>query len=149
MSYLSAVVQRSAARFGVVLPATLVAFLGVGMTGLAVNLALLVTLEKLRLAFPLAYGIALVVATGVTWGLNRRVTFTASGRAAHHEALRYFAVAIAAQSLNYLLALALSTLAPHLPHVIDALFGAVVATVFSYTGQRFFTFAPPKADPKA
>ncbi len=147
MSYLSTVVQRGAARFGLVLPATLVAFLGVGMTGLAVNLALLVVLEKARLPFAGAYGVSLVIATLVTWFLNRRVTFSASGRRAHHEALRYFVVAFVAQGVNYLIALGIAALAPHLPHVIDALAGAVIATLFSYSGQRFFTFAPAPRTP--
>lgn len=154
MSYLSSAVERGAARFGVTLPATLVSFLGVGMTGLAVNLAVLVALEKLHAPFPVALGVALIVATGVTWILNRRITFAASGRKAHHEAIRYFAVAAVAQGVNYAVALAVAAAVPHLPHVVDAVIGAVVATLFSYTGQRFFTFAPQKPsvsqiDPKA
>ncbi len=145
MSHLSLAVERGAARFGLVLPATLVSFLGVGMTGLAVNLALLVVLEKLHAPFALALAIALIVATAVTWFLNRRVTFAASGRRPHHEAIRYFAVALVAQGVNYAVALGIASAAPHLPHVIDAVVGAVVATLFSYTGQRFFTFAPQKS----
>jgi len=154
MAYLSTVMQRGAARVGVTLPSTLIAFLGVGMTGLGVNLGLLIVFEQLQAPFPIAYGVSLLIATAVTWALNRRVTFTASGRSAHHEALRYFAVALVAQGVNYGLALVLSALAPHLPHVVDALIGAVIATLFSYTGQRFFTFSPRdpaegRADPKA
>lgn len=147
MSHLSTAVQRGAARFGLVLPATLIAFLGVGMTGLAVNLATLEVLEKLAHAsLPVALGVSLVVATAVTWALNRRVTFTASGRKPHHEALRYFAVALVAQGVNYAAVLTIAAVLPHIPHVIDAVAGAVIATLFSYTGQRFFTFAPAPTD---
>ncbi len=148
MSYLATVVQRGAARFGLVLPVGLLAFLGVGVAGLAVNLVLLTVLEAAKAPFWLALAMSLVVATFVTWLLNRRLTFAASGRLAHHEALRYFAVALLAQSVNYGVSLAVAAAAPRLPHVVAALGGAVVATLFSYTGQRFFTFAPPKA-PKA
>lgn len=147
MSYLASVVQRGAARFGLVLPVGLIAFLGVGVAGLAVNLVLLTVIEALKAPFWLALAASLIVATLVTWLLNRRLTFAASGRAAHHEAMRYFAVALAAQSVNYAVSLGVSGAAPRLPHVAAAFIGAVVATLFSYTGQRFFTFAPPK--PKA
>ncbi len=154
MSYLATVVQRGAARFGIILPVGLVAFLGVGVAGLAVNLILLTVLEALRAPFWLALAVSLIVATGVTWLLNRRLTFAASGRRAHHEALRYFAVALLAQSVNYGVSLSIAAALPHLPHVLAAVVGAIVATLFSYTGQRFFTFAPvaassDKTDPKA
>jgi putative flippase GtrA len=142
MSYIAIVVQRGAARFGLVLPVGLIAFLGVGVAGLAVNLVLLTVLEALKAPFWMALAGSLVAATLVTWVLNRRLTFAASGRAAHHEALRYFGVAFAAQSVNYAVSLAAAAAAPRLPHVAAALLGAVVATLFSYTGQRFFTFAP-------
>jgi putative flippase GtrA len=145
MASLSMAMQRGAARFGVALPASLIAFLGVGMTGLAANLGLLTVLELLHVPFPAAYGVSLVAATAITWALNRRVSFAASGRPAHHEALRYFLVALVAQGVNYAVALVLTRFAPHSPHVMDAVIGAVIATLFSYTGQRLFTFTPPKA----
>ena len=37
---------------------------------------------------------------------------------------------------------------PYLPHPLIAFIGAVIATVFSYSGQRFFTFAR-KPEPEA
>jgi putative flippase GtrA len=147
MSQLASLVQRSAGRFGIVLPLSFLAFLGVGVTGLAVNLLILEFLERIaHVPFALALAVSLVIATFVTWALNRRMTFAASGRKAHHEALRYFAVAGVAQGVNYGVSLGIAALLPVLPHVIDAMIGAVVATLFSYTGQRFFTFAPAKAD---
>ena len=139
-------------------PRGFAAFLAVGVVGLAVNLGVMWALERAGLPMRGALAISLVVATGVTWWLNRRHTFAASGRPAHHEAMRYVAVAAAAQSVNYVSALAIAGLlrgAPHLavlvlsvtprlPHVLDmmaAFAGAVIATLFSYTGQRWFTFA--------
>ena len=128
------------------LPLGLVRFLAVGVVGLATNIGLLLLLERAGLPLWAALAVSLVAATLVTWVLNRRHTFSASGRAAHHEALRYFGVALVAQSVSYATTLAMADLLPHVPHGACAFVGAVVATLFSYTGQRFFTFAP---DPSA
>jgi putative flippase GtrA len=140
--------QALASRLRVLIPAGLVRFLGVGVLGLVVDLGLLVLLEKAGLPLWGARAISLPTATLATWVLNRIHTFSGSGRAAHHEALRYFAVAGVAQSVNYLVALGLADLGPHVPHVVAAFVGSVVATLFSYTGQRFFTFAPAESAPE-
>ena len=124
------------------LPSGIVRFLAVGVVGLSVNIGLLLLLERAGLPLWGALAASLVVATLVTWALNRRHTFAASGRAAHHEAMRYFGVALVAQSVSYATTLAMADLLPHVPHSACAFVGAVVATLFSYTGQRFFTFAP-------
>jgi putative flippase GtrA len=147
MSFLSTVVQRGAARFGVTIPHGLFAFLGVGVAGLAVNLLILMGLERLGAPLWAALAASLILATAATWALNRRFTFKASGRSKRHEAARYFGVALAAQSVNYGVVLGIAAAAPRLAHPLAAIVGAVVATVFSYSGQRFFTFAPvhPKA----
>lgn len=129
------------------LPAGLARFLGVGVVGLATNLGFLWLLERAGLPLWGALAASLVVATLVTWALNRRHTFGASGRAAHHEAMRYFGVALVAQSVSYATTLGMADLLPHIPHGVCAFTGAVVATLFSYTGQRFFTFAPAEPTP--
>ncbi len=128
------------------LPAGFVRFLAVGVIGLATNLGLLWVLERFGLHLSAALAASLVVATLVTWVLNRLHTFGSSGRPMHHEALRYFGVALVAQSINYLVVLGIVDLIPHFPHVVAAFIGSVIATLFSYTGQRFFTFAPPETD---
>ena len=46
-----------------------------------------------------------------------------------------------AQSVNYVVSLAAAGVLPHMPHIVDGFIGSVVATLFSYSGQRFFTFA--------
>ena len=47
-----------------------------------------------------------------------------------------------AQSVNFLVFVGLLAVWPALIHSLAAVIGAVVATGVSYTGQRFFTFAP-------
>jgi putative flippase GtrA len=141
MTYISRIVEGGV-RLASLLPKGLVRFLMVGVGGLMVDLATLTTCEALGAIFPVARGVALVVATCFTWALNRRFTFEDSGRKAHHEALRYFLVAGVAQSVNYVVSLGVASVLPQLIHQIDAFIGAVAATLFSYSGQRFFTFAP-------
>ncbi len=158
--------SAASGRSRIAAPRGLFAFLAVGVVGLAVDLGLLFVLERAGLPLAGARAISLPVATLATWLLNRRHTFASSGRKAHHEALRYAAVAAAAQSVNYVAALAIASvlrgephlavvvlsLAHHMPHAIDmlsAFIGAVIATLFSYTGQRFFTFGDVRPAPDA
>ena len=123
-----------------------VKFLSVGVTGLAVLHLLFTALFKgLGLGDTLSWLIALGVATGVTWTLNRRLTFAPSGRGHLAEATRYVLVTAVSQGISYGVFLGLGVEASHLPRTLALIVGAGVATVFSYTGQRFFTFAPPKA----
>lgn len=131
------------------LPRGLAAFLCVGMGGLAVDIVVLGLLERLGLDKALARLASLGVATVFTWLMNRLFTFGGSGRRSEAEFGRYALVAMMAQSVNYLVFLGLSDLFPHLPHALTAIFGAVAATGFSYTGQRFFTFARAKAEADA
>ncbi len=141
MSLIQTVVHR-AGRLGLTPPKGLHKFLGVGFVGLAVDLGLLSILEHVGLHLLGARAISMSLATVVTWTLNRRHTFTPTGRKAHHEAMRYILVTLFAQSVNYVVMIIAAGLAPRLPHVVAAFIGSVVATLFSYTGQRYFTFAP-------
>ncbi len=125
-------------------PKGLVRFLAVGVGGLAVDIAVLWVLEQGGLSPVVARAISLTLATLATWALNRQFTFGDSGRAAKHELGRYTLVALVAQGVNYSLFQVIVHALPHLNHSLVAVFGAVVATGFSYTGQRFFTFAPGK-----
>jgi putative flippase GtrA len=120
-------------------------FLSVGVTGLAVHTLLFTALFKLAgLGDKASWWIALIVATAITWSLNRRVTFGPSGRGHMAEIVRYTLVTAVAQGISYSVFLGLGSVAPHLPRTIALIVGAGVATIFSYTGQRFFTFAAPK-----
>lgn len=127
------------------LPRGLAAFLCVGMGGLAVDIIVLGLLERVGLDKAWARLGSLAVATLFTWLMNRLFTFGESGRRSELEFGRYALVAIMAQSINYLVFLGVSDFFPHLPHALTAVVGAVAATGFSYTGQRFFTFARAKA----
>ena len=138
----SAAAQRiEALRLRLAIPRGLFSFLSVGVLGLTTDLFILWAGERLGLPLWAARAVSLPLATTVTWTLNRRHTFGASGLSAHQEAVRYFAVAAVAQSVNYVVGLGVADVIPHIPHLVAAFIGSVVATLFSYSGQRFFTFA--------
>ena len=101
MSNLSTVVQQGAARFGVVLPKGLFRFLGVGMAGLATQTAVFTVLFRLGLDKSAAWLIGLAAATALTWALNRRFTFAATGRSRRGEMARYILVTAVAQSVSF------------------------------------------------
>jgi putative flippase GtrA len=136
---------KLAHRLASLSPRGLARFLGVGVGGLSVDIAVLWLLEQAGIGHALARFGSLSLATLVTWALNRQFTFGESGRGARSEFGRYAVVALVAQSVNYLVFLGVCAVWPHLNHSLAALIGAVVATGFSYTGQRFFTFAPARA----
>ena len=134
---LPAVVERLLA----LAPKGLIRFLCVGVGGLSVDVAVLWLMKDgAGLGHATARLISLGVATLVTWVLNRHFTFGESGRAKRVELGRYAAVAAVAQGVNYVTYLGLIEAAPHVDYRLLAVIGAVVATGFSYTGQRFFTF---------
>ena len=115
-------------------------FVFVGLIGLGTDVTLLRTGEVLGFSLPVARAISLVLATSVTYILNRRCTFRASGLPLRSEATRYLAVTLVAGSVNYLVCLALIATDPALPHVFAAACGALPAAIFSYNGQRLVTF---------
>lgn len=120
-------------------------FLGVGSLGLITDLG---TFSALIAVFdrPLVVRlVSIAVATVVTWRLNRALTFDASGRRQHHEAMRYAIVTALAQGLSYCVfaALVLTVLGP-IPQAA-LLIGAAIAAGFSYLGHRLFAFAPTRA----
>lgn len=122
-------------------PKGLIRFLIVGVGGLSVDVAVLWLMKDgAGLSHEVARLVSLAVATVVTWALNRHFTFGESGRGQGVEFGRYAIVAAVAQSVNYLTYLGVIEAAPHIDYRIAAVIGAVVATGFSYTGQRFFTF---------
>ena len=172
MAFINAVFNR-ADRLGLPIPRGVHKFLGVGLVGLIVHTGVFSLLYKLN-AEPLVDGvgrligrgwlfqmirtmnaehsfawlIGLVTATSITWTLNRKFTFKSTGRKLHHEAFRYAIVTIVSQTVAFLVFHGLVELAKWIPAPVDVVLGAGVATIFSYAGQRFFTFAPSagKAD---
>ena len=141
MSMTTLVQRLEAGRSRLALPKGLTSFLSVGVLGLTTDLAILQFAEMMDVPLWASRAVSLPLATLVTWTLNRKHTFGSSGLKAHQEAIRYFAVAAVAQSVNYIVSLAVQGAAPQLPHIVDGFVGSVIATLFSYTGQRFFTFA--------
>ena len=73
---------------------------------------------------------SLSVATLVTWALNRQFTFGDLGAAPASELGRYALVALLAQSVNFLVFLALCAVWPGVIHSLAAVVGAVIATGF-------------------
>ena len=122
-------------------------FLGVGGLGLVTDLAVFTLVMAHGLSPLAARAISLAVATLVTWRLNRAVTFDRSGRRAADEAMRYAAVAAAAQAMSYglfaVLVVTILAAAPQLAVVIGAAGGAIV----SYSGQALFAFRPRRPAP--
>lgn len=124
-------------------------FLGVGGVGLTVDLSVF-TLVPFHLDHPLAVRLlSLAVATLVTWQLNRLLTFDATGRRPHVEALRYALVTTLAQGTSYaVFAVLVLTVLGALPQAATIL-GAVIAAAVSYTGHRLYAFAPTTDTPLA
>ncbi len=120
-------------------------FLGVGGLGLVTDLAIFTLVIAHGLPPLVARLISLGVATLVTWRLNRALTFDRSGRRQADEAMRYAAVAAAAQAVSYgafaVLVMTVLAAAPQLAVLIGAAAGALV----SYSGQALFAFRPCRA----
>jgi putative flippase GtrA len=127
-------------------PKGLFRFLSIGMIGLVVDTVLFSALmHGLHMDKAVARAISLPLATCVTWTLNRRLTFQSTGRRPAAEIGRYAVVTVCAQGISYLAFLFVCAASPRLPPEIALFAGAVIATGFSYSGQRFFTFAPVRA----
>jgi putative flippase GtrA len=116
-------------------------FLVVGSGGLAVDSSVFLALNSHGVDRPVARAISLVAATFITWQLNRLFTFGASKRSRREELARYSFVAAGAQGFNYLLFLFLSSMAPQAQPLLLIGVCAAAAAVFSFAGQRAFTFA--------
>lgn len=119
-----------------------VRFLGVGGFGLATDLCVF-TLLMLGGITPLpARALSLVVATAVTWRLNRAITFDSSHRRQGDEALRYALVTTVAQGTSYaVFSVLVLTVLAWLPQAA-LLAGAAAGALISYNGHRLVSFAP-------
>jgi putative flippase GtrA len=119
---------------------TLPRFLAVGCLGLGSDALVFSGCSAAGASDALARIVSLSIATLLTWRLNRRFTFEASGRRPHSEAARYAAVALCAQGFNLVVFLALRGLAPAMPALLAIVLSAVLAASFSFTGQSLLTF---------
>ena len=126
------------------LPKGLLKFLVVGVTALAVHTATFTIVLQCGADKSIAWLAGLVTSTMLAWSINRAHTFGASGRGHGDELFRYAVVTLVAQGVSFTVFHFTSLAAPRVWPQICLLAGAVVATTFSYTGQRFFTFAPQR-----
>ena len=122
-------------------------FLAVGGLGLGTDACMFSALSAGGASDPTARLLSLGVATFVTWQLNRRFTFRASGRRAPAEAARYVVVALCAQGFNLAVFLGLRSAVPALPALGALAASAVLAAGISFTGQSLLTFRSRLAGP--
>jgi len=115
-------------------------FLTVGLVGLAVDSGLFWSLHQAGVSIEIARAPSLVVATFVTWFLNRLFTFAPSGRAPGRELIRYVGVALVAQGFNYGLFLTLLRFDAGAHPLICLVVSAVATAALSFTGQSLIAF---------
>jgi putative flippase GtrA len=115
-------------------------FFAVGACGLAMDTTVFMALHQQGAPRPAARAMSILCASMVTWMANRAFTFQASGRSRKAEFGRYGLVVLGAQGFNFILFLSLSAMAPEVHPLPLILVSAASGAVFSYTGQRFFTF---------
>jgi putative flippase GtrA len=117
-------------------------FLGVGGLGLVTDLAVFTAVIAHGVPPLAARLVSLAVATVITWRLNRALTFDRSGRRPADEAIRYAAVAAAAQAVSYAVFAALVVTVFRAIPQLAVLFGAATGAAVSYSGQALFAFRP-------
>jgi putative flippase GtrA len=116
-------------------------FLGVGGFGLITDLGVFTIVMGLGLHPLVARMLSLMVATLVTWRLNRALTFDRSGRHQAEESSRYALVTCIAQGTSYaIFAMLVLTVLRGFPQAA-VLIGAAAAAAISYNGHRLFVFA--------
>lgn len=117
-------------------------FLSVGGIGLLTDLCAFTLINTFVRQIFVSRALSLLIATVVTWRVNRVVTFAGSGRRFHDEIGRYLTVTLVAQGISYAtFSLLILTHAIAQPQIALVL-GAAVAAIFSYNGHRLFSFAP-------
>ena len=119
-----------------------VRFLGVGGLGLITDLAVFTAIIGHGVPPLTARLVSLAVATLITWRLNRALTFDRSGRRPTDEAMRYTAVAAAAQAVSYAVFAALVVTVFRAVPQLAVLCGAATGAAVSYSGQILFAFRP-------
>ena len=128
-------------KFALRMPAP-IRFLCVGSIGLFTDLCVFTLLNTFIRQVFVSRALSLLIATIVTWRINRIVTFAVSGRHIHDEIGRYLTVTLIAQGISYAtFSLLILTHSIALPQVALVL-GAAAAALFSYNGHRLFSFAP-------
>jgi dolichol-phosphate mannosyltransferase len=116
-----------------------VQFLGVGFSGLIVNLMVLTMLRGLGLAFPIAAALAIAVSLGSNFALNRRFTFS---YARHQSLLRQLGGFVCACSVGVLVQYFVTlALVPWVyPEQLSVIVGIVAGTGFNFALSRYVIF---------
>jgi putative flippase GtrA len=135
----------AAALLAVPVVQAFVRFIGVGCVGLSVDAGVFSLLDARHFAPEISRAASLLLATVVTWQLNRHITFGPSQRPSPIEAMRYALVAALAQGFSYGVFLALVYGMPGLPRLASLLIGAVLAAIAGFLGHKFFAFAPDRS----
>lgn len=119
----------------------LAAFVFAGGAGFLVDAAVLSLLLRLTPLDPFsARVVAIAVAMGVTYAINRSVTFGPSGRPIAAEGARYGGVGLASAVLNYLVYAGALLIVPALPPLAALVIASGLAMAFSYLGYSRFVF---------
>ena len=117
-------------------------FLSVGVLGLLTDLGTFTLIVSYGVHPLLARIGSLLVATLVTWRLNRALTFDQTMRRQGEEAMRYGIVTLIAQGTSYaVFSLLVLSIASPLPQAA-VIVGAAVGALVGYSGHRLFAFAP-------
>jgi putative flippase GtrA len=119
-----------------------VRFLGVGGLGLTTDFCIFTALMLGGVPPLVGRALSIVLATCVTWRLNRAVTFARSHRRQSEEAARYGMVTAAAQGTSYAVFTVLILMGPAWPPQVALLIGAATGALISYNGHRLVSFAP-------
>lgn len=111
---------------------------GIGFLADAAALWLLLSATPLGplLARVLSIGFAL----GVTWQINRHLTFAPSSRGIAREGARYGGVGIATSIVNYLVYCAMLFALPGLPPLAALAMASIVAMTLSFLGYSRLVF---------
>jgi putative flippase GtrA len=121
-----------------------VTFVLAGGVGFAIDIAATLGLVYVGVDKFSARAIGIVIAMGVTYVLNRTITFrdakSASGKAEAAEGMRYAAVGIATSVLNWVVYAAVLSLFPTLWPVIGIFCGSIAAMIVSYVGYDKLVF---------
>jgi putative flippase GtrA len=111
---------------------------GIGFLADAAMLALLT--EALSVNPFLARIVSIGFALGVTWLLNRHLTFGPSSRHVAVEGARYGSIGIGTSLVNYAVYSALLAALPWLPPLAALVAGSAVAMALSYLGYSRLVF---------
>lgn len=119
----------------------LIFFAIAGGIGFVVDVAVLhLSLRYTPLGPYFGRALAIAAAMSVTWYINRRYTFDASGRSLAAEGARYGSVGLTSAGINYGTYSALLLAIPMVSPYVALVLASATATAFSYLGYSRFVF---------